>query len=441
MSGAIFVNYLDAAVTARRYNRFMESLFLHEFHHRLGARFIELNGAEIVNDYGDWLAEHLALRRSAGVIDLSCRSRICLTGADRVRFLHGQVTNDVKRLRVGEGCYAAITTNKGKMESDLNIFCLADELLLDFEPGLTGKMSQRLEKFIVADDVQIVDVAPHYGLLSVQGPRAEDVVRAIGLFGWGERPREPLVQTNPDGSSAASPHQLPTKPFDSVKISDATLGEIYLINHARLTGSAGILPAGSGDESRTTRRQDASAPGIGGFDLFVPNSSLGVVADKLIAAARQIGGRACGWQAFETARIEAAIPRFGADMDETNISLECGIESRAVSYSKGCYIGQEVINRIHSVGHVNRELRGLSLADPASTGLPLPQRGDKLFRDGKEIGHVTSAVKSPVLNAIIALGYVRREANQIGTELMLHTAAGERLAKIVELPFFRAALS
>jgi tRNA-modifying protein YgfZ len=87
------------------------------------------------------------------------------------------VTNDVKKLRVGEGCYAAITTNKGKMESDLNIFCLGDELLVDFEPGLTEKVSQRLEKFIVADDVQIVDVAPHYGLLSVQGPRAAEVVR------------------------------------------------------------------------------------------------------------------------------------------------------------------------------------------------------------------------------------------------------------------------
>ena len=146
------------------------------------------------------------------------------------------------------------------------------------------------------------------------------------------------------------------------------------------------------------------------------------------------GGRACGWQAFETARIEAGIPRFGADMDETNIPLECGIESRAVSYNKGCYIGQEVINRIHSVGHVNRELRGLRLADDLES---LPQRGDKLFRDGKEVGFVTSAVKSPVLNANIALGYVRREANQIGNELTLRTTAGESPAKIVELPFVK----
>ena len=119
-------------------------------------------------------------------------------------------------------------------------------------------------------------------------------------------------------------------------------------------------------------------------------------------------------------------------MDETNIPLECGIESRAVSYTKGCYIGQEVINRIHSVGHVNRELRGLRLADDLKS---LPQKGDKLLLAGKEVGYVTSAVKSPALNANLALGYVRREANQIGNELTLRTAAGESPAKIVALPF------
>jgi folate-binding protein YgfZ len=362
----------------------MNPMMLQEFHQGLGARLVELNGAQAVNDYGDWLAEHTALRETAGVLDFSFRSRLCLVGADRARFLHGQVTNDVKKLRTGDSCYAAVTTAKGKMESDLNIFALADELLLDFEPGLAEKISQRLEKFIVADDVQIVDAAPHYGLLSVQGPKAESVVRAVGLFA-----------------------EIPAAPLTSVKVSDATLGEIYLANDARL--------------------------GASGFDLFIPNNSLGAVADKLIAAAKQTGGRACGWQAFETARIEAGIPRFGADMDETNIPLECGIEGRAVTYTKGCYIGQEVINRIHSVGHVNRELRSLRLADDLKT---LPQKHDKLFHAGKEVGQVTSAVKSPVFGNI-ALGYVRREANQIGNELVLRTAGGESPAKIVALPFVK----
>ncbi len=361
------------------------STLLHEFHHRLQAQFTTVNGAEIVADYGAALAEHEAVRTAAGVLDLSSRSRLCLVGADRARYLHGQVTNDIKKLAAGQGTYATVTTAKGKMESDLNIFCLADELLLDFEPGLTEQITARLEKFIVADDVQIVDAAPHYGLLTVQGPRSREVVLALGL-----------VEEN----------QLPAKPFQSVKMTDANLGELYLVCLPRL-GSAG-------------------------FDFYVPNDSLGAIADKLIAAARQAGGRAVGWTAFEIARLEAGLPRFGQDMDETNIPLECGLEARAVSYSKGCYIGQEVINRIHSVGHVNRELRGLRLADNLSA---LPQRGDKLWQSGKEVGYVTSAGYSPSLQGNIALGYVRREVYQIGTELTLLSIGGESSARIVPLPF------
>lgn len=369
----------------------MNPLPLHEFHQSLSASFGELNGAEIVSIYGDVRAEYAALHENAGVLDLSFRSRICLTGADRARFLHGQVTNDVNRLRPGEGCYAAVTTAKGKMESDLNIYALQDELLLDFEPGLTAKIWQRLEKFIVSDDVQVVDVAALYGLLSVQGPKAAEVVKALGFFS-----------------------ELPAKPFQSVKASDSMLGEIYLMQQSRVPGSAGVSPAN--------------------FDLFVPINSLGAVADKLIAAAKSVGGRACGWEALEIARVEAGIPRFGADMDESNIPLECGIEARAVSYSKGCYIGQEVINRIHSIGHVNKELRGLRLAEDLKN---LPQKGDKLFHDGKEAGYITSAVKSPGLRANIALGYVRREANAPGMELVLRTTTGEGTTSIAELPFLK----
>ena len=366
----------------------MNASLLHEFHHSLGACFAELNGAEIVTDFGDWQAEHAALRETAGVMDLSFHSRLCLVGADRARFLHGQVTNDVKKLHAGEGCYAAITTAKGKMESDVNIFCLADELLLDFEPGLSEKITARFEKFIVADDVQIVDAAPHYGLLSVQGPRAAEVIMALGLI---ENSGAPAA-----AGIALSPPTFPAKPFVSLKISDANLGDIYLATHARLFAEGLTSPAATG------------------FDLFVPNPSLGVVADKLIAAAKKFGGRAVGWSAWEATRIEAGIPRFGADMDETNLPLECGIASRAVVFNKGCYLGQEIINRIHSFGHVTKELRRLRLADDLKT---LPPRGEKLFIGDKEVGYLTSATKSPLFNGNLALGYVRREANQTGTQL------------------------
>ncbi len=331
------------------------SLALHELHHGLNARFAEVNGCEVVADYGDWQAEHAALRESAGALDLSFRSRICLTGADRLRWLNGQVTNNVKDLRAGQGCYAALVTAKGKLESDLNIFCLPDELLLDFEPGLTERVTQRLDKYIIADDVQVVDVAAHYGLLSVQGPKAEAVARRLGL-----------------------PMEIPAQPLQFTQFKDATLGEIYLMNQLRV--------------------------GTSGF----------------------------GWTALEAARVEAGIPRFGADMDETNLAPEAGIEGRAISYSKGCYIGQEVIARIRTYGQVAKSLRGLRLADDLKT---LPAKGDKLFHDGKETGFVTSALASPTLKANIALGYVRKEVNQIGTRLTLRTAEGESPVEIVPVPF------
>ena len=136
----------------------MTKMACHEWHEGLGARFGEVNGSEVADHYGNPLAEHAALRTHAGVIDLSFRSRVCVTGADRARFLHGQVTNNVKDLRPGQGCYAALVTAKGKLESDLNIHCLRDELLLDFEPGLAARVCGRLEHFVVADDVQVVDV-------------------------------------------------------------------------------------------------------------------------------------------------------------------------------------------------------------------------------------------------------------------------------------------
>jgi len=339
---------------------------------------------EAARDYGDSMAEYRALRETAAVLDLSFRGRLCVLGADRQQFLNGQVTNNVKDLKTGAGCYAALVTAKGRMESDLNIYGLENELLLDFEPGLSAKVQARLEKYVIAEDAQVVDVAPHYGLLSVQGPRADAVLE--GTF--------PV---------------RPQKPFNVVRIEDASPGEVYLANQPRI--------------------------GTTGYDLFVPLAQLRSAADKLLTVVQANGGRPCGWTALETARIEAGLPRFGVDMDGTNLPPEAGLDDRAVSYSKGCYIGQEVIARIRTYGQVAKSLRGLRL--PA--GLPaLPLRGDKLFFNGKEAGYVTSSVASPALRANIALAYVRREASPIGTELLLETGKANWKVEVAEIPFAAA---
>jgi folate-binding protein YgfZ len=320
------------------------------------------------------------LRRSAGVLDMSARSRVCVTGVDRQRFINGQVTNNVKDLKAGQGCYAALVTAKGKMQSDLFIYGLPDELLLDFEPGLTAAVTERLERYVIADDVQVVDVGPLYGMLTVQGPRSADVVRAIGA----EPPLEALNSTRWESNGA----------------------EIYCMNNARGTAV--------------------------GFDVFVPTEQAGVMRERLIEAAAKVDGGASSIEALEIVRIESGIPKFGVDIDETNLASEAGIEARAISYSKGCYIGQEVISRIRAFGQVAKSLRGLRLPTDLSR---LPQKGDKLFHDGKEAGYVTSSCRSEALQLNIALGYVRREHNSAGTELLVGAANSTSKAVVCDLPF------
>ena len=354
----------------------MNELFLHERHRARGAHFGFVNGMEVVEDYGDVPAEYSALSQAAGVLDLSFRGRLCLTGPDRKRFLHGQVTNQVHELEVGQGCYAALTTAKGKMESDLYIYCLPEELLLDFEPGLTARVAQRLERYVIADDVQITDVGPHYGLLGVQGPEAGKVLAAAGL-------------------GVALPEQFTH--FTSGTSSE--FGEIYCVCQRLGTAS--------------------------GWELFVPLPALQRVHEKLVAH----GARPCGWRSLEMVRIEAGRPRFGMDMDATNLPPETGIDQRAVSYTKGCYIGQEVIARIRTYGQVAKSLRRLRLSSQLTE---LPKRGDKLYHGEKEAGYITSALASPALKANIALGYVRREHNQPGIELTLRSASGESAVRLAE---------
>ncbi len=278
---------------------------------------------------------------------------------------------------------AAIVNARARMESDAYIYRLADEYLLDFEPGYTAALTARLERYVIADDVQIADAGPHYGLLSVQGPRTPAVVRRL----------------LPD-------LLLPTDSLAIVGLSHPAWGEVYVANQPRV--------------------------GLPGSDLFVPAAALEAVAESLGAALDAEQGRWAGWQALEWARIEAGIPRFGQDMDSSRLPPEAGLEARAISYTKGCYIGQEIIARIRTYGQVARALRGLRLADDLPA---LPVRGDSLWKDGREVGNVTSAAWSPVLRANLALGYVRRECNATGTELTLRTVAGESPARIVPLPF------
>ena len=304
--------------------------------------------------------EFTALTQTAGWLDQSDRSRLCLLGTDRVQFLHGQVTNDINNLGELTGCYAALVNAKGKMESDLFAYRLADEILLDFEPGLTATVQARLERYVIAEDVEIADVAPHFGLLTVQGPQAATVLTALDL----PTPSEPLTVA-------------------------CTEDEIYVVHQPRL--------------------------GTVGFDLFIPIGAMDVWRERLATAAPQ-----CQMPAFEKARVLATIPRFGVDLTTDHLPPEGGLETRAISYAKGCYIGQEIIARIRTYGKVNKVLRGLTLEGAAEVGTEL-MLGDQ------SVGQLTSVTTEPN----VALAMVHRNAAEVGTQLQ----TSEGAATVSTLPF------
>lgn len=360
----------------------MGSMVLAGWHESRGARMGLVQGAPVVMGYGRGETEYGALSGTVGWMDASSRGRLVLLGGDRRRMLNGQVTNQVKDLESGQGCYAFLVNAKARILSDLNIFALADELLLDCEPGMGEKVAARLEQFILSEDVQVVDAAPHYGLLTVQGPRAE---RAVAAMGW-ECP-------------------LPETSMSWVTVGDGGQGVIYLMRHARL--------------------------GSDGFDLFVPVGGMEAMAERLEGVVREAGGCAVGEEAWEVVRVEAGVPRYGVDMDETNLAPETGLEARAISYTKGCYSGQEVIARIRTYGQVAKALRGLKLEGEWEV---LPGRGTKLYRGTKDVGFLTSVVRSPAWGGVVALGYVRRECHGPGSEMAVGGVEGPK-ATVVPVPF------
>ncbi|HTG43829.1 MAG TPA: glycine cleavage T C-terminal barrel domain-containing protein [Verrucomicrobiae bacterium] len=362
----------------------MPALSLHDFHLARGATLTEINGEEAAASYSSIEDEYTALTQTAGVIDLSFRGRVCVLGADREKFLHGQVSNDILKLKVGQGCYAALVTAKGRMQSDLFVFKLRDELLLDFEPGFTRTILDRLQKYIIAEEVEALDVAPHYGMLSVQGPLSAELLQKSSLAEI--LPNEPLNWTSTMSQE----------------------GESYVANNARF--------------------------GLPGFDLFVPHARMEATAQTLEEAAKSLRGSWVGFQACETVRIENGIPRFGIDMTETTIPQEAEIQERAVSYAKGCYIGQEVIARIRTYGQVAKALRIVGLPSGLSE---LPASGTKLFSAGKECGFITSSTHSPRDNQKRALAYIRKEVNALGTMLHLGDSTGSEV-QIIGIPGKRA---
>jgi tRNA-modifying protein YgfZ len=323
------------------------------------------------------LEQYKAAREGAAIIDRSARGRISLTGADRASFLHSLLTNDIARLTPGTGTYAAYLTPQGRMISDMRVVECGNEILLDVEPSVGDSLSQRLDALIFSEDVQVRNVTRELAEVGVHGPRAAALLE--GAMG----------------------------------IPAARLQALSEYDNVRAPGSP------------VTVIRDESL-GVIGFDVCLPAAD----AARLLESLARAGAVALHEEAAETLRIEAGRPKFGVDMDTDTIPLEAGITDRAISLTKGCYVGQEVIVRVLHRGHgrVARKLVRL-----ACEGDRIPAHGDTIVAAAQEIGRITSGAFSPALNGPLALGYVQRDRSEGGTSVTVLSGERRLEAKVRQL--------
>ncbi len=347
-------------------------------HDGLGAVTGDFGGRTVVLHYGDIAAEYRSVRTGVGLCDLSQRGKLHITGPDRQRFLHRMVTNDVERLCVGEGVYACMLTPQGKIVSDMTIYSREDDLLIDVEPGMAGILRETLDRYALIDDIEIEDATARYGLIGVCGRKAETCLKAtVGL-----------PDALPSGGNA----------------------EIEW-NGLRMTVT----------RSHRTGERD--------YDLYVPAENADETWKALLADAEASSWRPVGYDALEVLRVEAGIPRCNAELDDRIIPNEA-VKDRAVSFAKGCYIGQEPVVMMEHRGRPNRLLSGLAIA-----GDTLPERNAVIRRDGQDAGWVTTAVRGRGVRGIIALGFVRRRYRASGGPVDVMVNGGLAGAEIVDLPF------
>jgi folate-binding protein YgfZ len=339
----------------------------------------EIGGQDVVLAYADVTAEYDALRSNAIVVDRSHRGRIRFFGEKSGEALTGLVTNDVLAMQAGEGQYGAALSAKGRIVADLRIFAAAGSYLVDAPPRAWPSWLAMVKKYVNPRLSGYRDDSHAIRNLGIFGPQARRIVAAITEVSFDEL-----------GSLASYAH-----------LDVATDGTPIVV---------------------------ARSPDIGveGYDLFVPFEQF----DRLWERAITDGAMPAGLDVWEIARVESGRPEWGIDIDDTTIPQEANFdELDAISYTKGCYIGQEVVARVHFRGHVNRHLRGLRAASSEA-----PPTGAQLIDDsGNHVGDVRSSVASPRLGGI-AIGMVRREVAP-GVSLNAKWEGGERRVDVTTLPF------
>lgn len=333
-----------------------------------GANQTEHAGRPTASDFGDPRAEFQALLSGCGVYDLAWRAKIAVTGGDRVRWMNGMVTNNVRDLASGHGVYAFLLNAQGRIQADLYVFQRGDSLLVDTERVQREKVLQLFEHYIIADDVEIADVS--------------DKLIAIGLVG-------------PESRHVLERAQIAVPSLAHLQFADLTWHEkpVTLLH--------------CGEEARES------------WQVWIAPQYASELWDALVNA----GARPTGTTALNLFRISRGIPQFGMDIRDRDLPQETG-QTRALNFTKGCYLGQEIVERIRSRGAVHRQFTAFVVEGA------LPEPGAKILADEKEVGEITSSAVLPLLGGDrpFALGYMRREAT--GKELH----AGMAALKLASIP-------
>lgn len=330
---------------------------------------------------GSETAPHLdayrAIRERVGLADLSHTGRLFISGVDRLPFLQNLVSNDLRLPRTDKAIYNTLLSAKGKILSAFYVYPLEEALLLELDQPDAETTAQQLMRFKFRSRIKID--RPPWGRLLIAGPNARSLLSSCFT-------------------------DLPTE--ENQFLSKEIHGCPAMLTRRSLTGE-----------------ED--------YQIYIHEAGLTALWEQLLAA----GGAdllPVGGAALEILRIEAGMPRYGVDMDDQTIPIEAGLESAAISYTKGCYPGQEVLARIQTYGHVNKQLSGLILE-----GDEVPEKGDRVVFQGTDRGWITSATLSPALKKVIAMAYVRSEAAAPGTEVEVEINQSRHAAQVVALPFYR----
>jgi folate-binding protein YgfZ len=344
----------------------MRNTPLHENLVRLGAQMDEYCGSQTARSFGDARSEYETLLQGCGVYDLGWRGKIVLTGSDRIRWTNGMVTNNVRDLSEGHGNYNFLLNPQGRIQGDLYVYNMGDHLIVDTEVWQVPKILELFDKYIIMDDVEVADVSDKLTAVAVQGPTSRAVLRSLGL---------------------------------------AIADEVEPLKVERMVWNGiGI--------SVTRMASDIAQT----YEIWLAPDNAPRLWDALLAA----GAKAIGTDALEMFRVAAGVPRYGLDITEKHIPQETE-QFHALHFSKGCYLGQEIVERVRSRGAVHRHFTGFQIHGPA------PQPGTEAQAEGKKVGEITSAMQIPANGSerTLALGYVRKESGEPGTKVQVEGSEAE----------------